>query len=217
MALFAGAMFTKETMVCIPVLIAAWLWLTLPKTAAYVSRAAQILRTLLPYGVVWAGYMAIRHKVIKPAAASADYIHPTFTLSNLWTAPYSIWWYLRHLAMPWGLSVEYTPVVIDHPTLRNFFLPAAGLVGLSLAAWWLWRRQRSAVAAFLGFWFVLNLAPPVICGSHGVAARPLPLPLRLCVLRAAGVGHSVYGKAAQPRAAGDGLVRGGSLVGPDLA
>jgi tetratricopeptide (TPR) repeat protein len=106
--------------------------------------------------------MAIRHQVIKPVGTSADYIHPTFTLSNLWTAPYSIWWYLGHLAMPWGLSVEYTPVVIDHPTLRNFFLLAAGLVGLLLAAWWLWRRQRSANAAFLGFWFVLNLAPPVI-------------------------------------------------------
>jgi tetratricopeptide (TPR) repeat protein len=161
-ALFAGALFTKETMVCIPVLIAAWLWLTFPKTTSLASRAAQSLRTLLPYGVVWAVYMAIRHQVIKPAGASADYIHPTFTLGNLWTAPYSIGWYLRHLAMPWGLSVEYAPVVIDHPTLRNFFLPAAGLAGLSLAAWWLWRRQRSAVAAFLGFWFVINLAPPVI-------------------------------------------------------
>jgi tetratricopeptide (TPR) repeat protein len=106
--------------------------------------------------------MEIRHQVIKPAAASAEYIHPTFTLSNLWTAPYAVWWYLRHLAMPWGLAVEYSPVVIDHPTLRNFYLPAAGLVGVLVAGWWLWRRQRSAVAAFLGFWFVVNLAPPVI-------------------------------------------------------
>jgi protein O-mannosyl-transferase len=161
-ALFAAAMFTKETMVCIPVLIAAWLWLTFPKMTSLASRMAQTLRALLPYGVVWVAYMAIRHQVIKPAGPSAEYLHPTFTLSNLWTAPYSIWWYLKHLAMPWGLSVEYSPVVIDHPTLRNFYLPAAGLVGLLLAAWWLWRRQRSAVAAFLGFWFVLTLAPPVI-------------------------------------------------------
>ncbi|MGC2209467.1 MAG: hypothetical protein WA532_05065 [Candidatus Korobacteraceae bacterium] len=160
--LFAGAMFTKETMVCIPVLIAAWLWSTLPKSAPLASRAAQTLRTLLPYGVVWAAYMAIRHRVIEPAGASAEYIHPTFTLSNLWTAPYAVWWYLQHLTMPWGLAVEYSPVVIDHPTLRNFFLPAAALAGLLLAAWWLWRRQRSAVAAFLGFWFVVNLAPPVM-------------------------------------------------------
>ena len=170
-ALFAAAMFTKETMVCIPILIAAYLWFNpswlnplqpaAPKPAI-TARLAEALRTLLPYGVVWTIYMAIRHRVIKPAPSSADYIHPTFTLSNLWTAPYSIWWYLGHLAMPWGLSVEYTPRVIDHPTLRNFVLPAAGLAGLLLAAWWLWRRQRSAVAAFLGFWFVLNLAPPVI-------------------------------------------------------
>ena len=33
---------------------------------------------------------------------------------------------------------------------------------LLVAAWWLWRRQRSKVAAFLVFWFVLTLAPAVI-------------------------------------------------------
>jgi len=156
--LFAGVLLTKETMVFMPILIAVYLWLNGPEA----GRTWRILRTLVPYGVVWAAYMAMRHKVIKPAAVGAEYIHPTFTLSNLWTAPYSIWWYLRHLVMPWGLAVEYTPVVIDHPTLRNFFLPAAGLAVLSLAAWCLWRRQRSAVAVFLGVWFVINLAPPVM-------------------------------------------------------
>jgi tetratricopeptide (TPR) repeat protein len=167
-ALFAAAMFTKETMVCIPILIAAYLWLNISglnisgSASTAGSRLGRILRALLPYGAVWAVYMAIRHKVIQPAGPSVDYIHPTFTLSNVWTAPYAIWWYLRHLAMPWGLSVEYTPTVLDHPTLTGFVLPAMGILGLLGAAWWLWRRQRSAVAAFLGFWFVLNLAPPVI-------------------------------------------------------
>jgi tetratricopeptide (TPR) repeat protein len=162
-ALFAAAMFTKETMVCIPILIASYLWLTSSElTNSPACRLVRTLRALLPYGLVWAVYMAIRHRVIKPAGPSVEYIHPTFTHSNLWTAPFAIWWYLRHLVMPWGLSVEYTTVVIDHPTLRNFYLPAAGLVGLLLAAWLLWRRQRSAVAAFLGIWFVLNLAPPVM-------------------------------------------------------
>ena len=180
-ALFAAALFTKETMVCIPMLIAAYLWLV-PGTAAesvahlapatpeliIAGRGAPLgvrlrrLAILLPYAAALAFYMAVRHRVIKPAPATASYIHPTFTLSNLWTAPYAIWWYLRHLAMPWGLSVEYTPVVLEHPTLKGFVLPAAGLIVLLTAAWALWRRQRSALAAFLGFWFVLNLAPPVI-------------------------------------------------------
>jgi 4-amino-4-deoxy-L-arabinose transferase-like glycosyltransferase len=157
-ALFACAMFTKETMVFIPILIAVYLWLMPPNA----GRVTRILRTLAPYGVVWAVYMTIRHAVIKPAGASAEYIHPTFTLVNLWTAPASIWWYLRHLVLPWRLSVEYTATLIDRPTLVGFILPAAGIAGLLLAPWWLWRRQRSPVAAFLIVWFAVTLAPPVI-------------------------------------------------------
>jgi protein O-mannosyl-transferase len=166
-AWFAAAMFTKETMVCIPILIAAYLWLdpeggTGRKASQPAARWILLLRSLAPYAVVWTIYTAIRHQVIKPASSAADYLHPTFTLANIWTAPYSIWWYLRHLAMPFGLSVEYTLTVLEHPTLRGFVLPALGLIALALAAWGLWRKQRSALAAFLGCWFVLNLAPPVI-------------------------------------------------------
>jgi 4-amino-4-deoxy-L-arabinose transferase-like glycosyltransferase len=157
-ALFTGAMFTKETMVIIPILITVYLWLMPPNA----GRVRRIVRTLAPYSVVWIVYMTIRHAVIKPAGTGAEYIHPTFTLVNLWTAPSSIWWYLRHLVLPWGLSVEYTGTLIEGPTLYGFILPAAGIAGLLAAAWWLWRRRRSPVAAFLVVWFAVTLAPPVI-------------------------------------------------------
>lgn len=176
--LFAAALFTKETMICIPILIAVYLWLNggeqdasrqNPSNAepvhappSLVCRAAEVLRALWPYAAVWTIYAAIRHQVIKPAPSSASYIHPTFTLSNVWTAPYAIWWYLKHLAMPWGLAVEYAGTVIERPTLRAFAIPAIGVVALLAASFWLWRRQRSPVAGFLGAWFVVNLAPPVI-------------------------------------------------------
>jgi tetratricopeptide (TPR) repeat protein len=156
--LFAAAMFTKETMVFIPILIAAYLCLMTPAA----GRISRVLRVLLPYGVVWIVYMAIRHQVIKPASAGAEYIHPTFTLSNLWTAPYAIWWYIGHLVFPWGLSVEYAAKILQRPTLLGFVFPAACLLLLLAAAWWMWRRQRSKMAAFLIFWFVLTLAPAVI-------------------------------------------------------
>lgn len=156
--LFAGAMFTKETMVFIPMLIAAYLWLNSPR----VGRISRIFQTLTPYGVVWIVYMAIRHQVIRPASANAEYLRPTFTLVNLWTAPHAIWWYIRHLALPWGLSVDYAEKTLDRPTLLGFVLPAVGLLLLLAAALWLWSRWRSRVAAFLMFWFVLTLAPAVI-------------------------------------------------------
>jgi tetratricopeptide (TPR) repeat protein len=156
--LFTCAMFTKETMVFIPILIGVYLWLTLPGA----GRVWRTLKTLLPYGMVWIVYMAIRHEVIKPAGASVEYIHPTFTLANLWTAPYAIWWYIRHLVLPWGLSVEYKATILERPTLYGFVLPALGLLILLAAAVWLWSLRRSKVAAFLIFWFVLTLSPAVI-------------------------------------------------------
>jgi len=164
-ALFAAAMFTKETMVCIPVLLACWLWLcpsAVERGRTVGIRVWTICKALAPYAVVWAGYMAIRHRVIRPAGPAVAYLHPTYTFANLWTAPYAVWWYLRHLVAPWGLAVEYTTTVVEHPTLTGFVLPAAGLGALAVAAWAAWRRKRSAVAAFLGIWFVINLAPPVI-------------------------------------------------------
>jgi hypothetical protein len=157
-ALFAGAMFTKETMVFIPILLAVYLWLTTPSA----GRISRTLRTLLPYGAVWIIYMTIRHQVIRPASPTAEYIHPTYTFGNLWIAPYAIWWYIRHLVLPWGLSVEYAVKSLDRPTLLGFVLPGLGVLLLTAAAWWLWRRQRSPVAGFLMFWFALTLAPPVI-------------------------------------------------------
>jgi tetratricopeptide (TPR) repeat protein len=152
------AIFTKETMVCIPVLIAVYLWLTLPPD----GRIVRILKTALPYGVVTAVYLAIRHVVIAPPSNRVEYSYPTYTLNNLWTAPYAIWWYLRHLSMPWGLSVEYTSRILHRPGLYEFVLPAVALLLLLAAGIWLWSRWRSPVAAFLMFWFVLTLAPPVI-------------------------------------------------------
>lgn len=156
-ALFAGAMFTKETMVAIPILIAGYLWLNSRNKMS----KTRMVGVLLPYGVVWAVYMAIRHEVIKPAGPSADYIHPTFTHNYVWTAPNAIWWYLRHLAMPWGLSVEYASTVIEHPTLTNFVLPGLGVVALLTIGAWLCSRKSKA-ANFLLLWFVITLAPPVI-------------------------------------------------------
>jgi len=156
--LFTGAMFTKETMVFVPILIAVYLWLTLLGA----GRVSRILKILLPYGVVWIAYMAIRHEVIKPVGASAEYIHPTFTLANVWTAPYAIWWYISHLLMPWGLCVEYATTILERPTLRGFVLPGVGLLILLAAAVWLWSLRRSKIAAFLMFWFVLTLSPAVI-------------------------------------------------------
>ncbi|SRR6266702_87449 len=156
--LFACAMFTKETMVFVPILIVVYLWLASPRT----ERISRIMRILPPYGAVWIVYMAIRHQIIKPPVGPVEYVHPTYTLANLWTAPYAIWWYLRHLVAPWGFAVEYGTKTLQRPTLLGFVLPGIGVLLLLAAVFWIWRKQSSPVAGFLIIWFALTLAPAVI-------------------------------------------------------
>jgi tetratricopeptide (TPR) repeat protein len=159
--LFACALLTKETMLVILMLIAVHLWLTTPAE----GRIARTLRTLLPYGLVLVAFMAVRHQVIKPAGPAVEYVHPTYSHANLWTAPYATWWYISHLTLPWGLSVEYAPKIVESSTLLGFVLPAAALLLLLAVALWLWNRRRSPIAAFLMCWFAVTLAPPVILAT----------------------------------------------------
>ena len=156
--LYTCALFIKETMVCIPPLIAVYLWITSPRE----GRIVRLVKTMLPYAVVSVVYLAIRHVVIKPPSSRVEYSYPTYTLNNLWTAPHAIWWYLSHLALPWGLSVEYASKILIKPTLFGFVLPGIALILLLAAGVWLWNWWRSPVAAFLMFWFAVTLAPAVI-------------------------------------------------------
>lgn len=157
-AMCTCALFIKETMVCIPPLIAVYLWITMPRE----GRIVRLVKTMLPYALVSVVYLAIRHVVIKPPSSRVEYSYPTYTLNNLWTAPHAIWWYLNHLALPWGLSVEYASKILTKPTMSGFILPGMALMLLLAAGVWLWNRWRSPVAAFLMLWFVVTLAPAVI-------------------------------------------------------
>jgi tetratricopeptide (TPR) repeat protein len=157
-ALYGCAVFTKETMVVIPVLIAFYLFVSTP----VVGRFFRTMWALVPFGIVSMVYLAIRHQVIKPPSTAAEYLHPVYTFNNLWTAPYAAWWYIRHLVMPWGLGVEYQANVLNRPTLAGFVLPGIGLLALAAVSLWLWSRQRSKTAGFLIFWFAITLGPPVI-------------------------------------------------------
>ena len=157
-ALFACALLTKETMIAILPLMAVYLWIALPPP----RRIRRSFVALIPFATVAAVYLAIRHQVIKPPATDVHYVHPTYSFVNLWNAPSALVWYLRHLLLPWGFSVEYDVPVLTHPSLTGFVLPIVCLLALAFAGWWLWRRQRSPVAIFLACWFVLTLAPAVI-------------------------------------------------------
>jgi hypothetical protein len=155
--LFALAMFTKETMLVVPVLLALHYWLRRSDS----ERAGGWITLFGGYAVIVAGYLLARHAVLKPLPAGSIAIAPSFTAVNVWTMPQTFWWYIQHLLYPVGLAILYDFRPVIHPDFWSFELPliaAIALVGILAFAW---ARTRSWRLVFLGAWFVLLIGPPL--------------------------------------------------------
>lgn len=155
---FLAAIFTKETMAVLPVLIAIH--------ALLLGERGTKLRTVglvvVPYAAPTALYVFARHAVLQPLANSSIAVQPQFTLVNLWSAPLAFWWYVKRLVFPSGLSILYDSIVVRQPSFRGFFLPLVGVAALVGILVWSWRRSRSWQLVFLLAWFVLALGPAIV-------------------------------------------------------
>lgn len=159
---YAGCVFTKETLAVLPGLVAAHFWFT----ASEKNRVRKSLFLMVPYTVVLAGYFAMRHIALNPHVAAGvvapPFLKPSFTATNLWSAPLAFWWYVKHLLWPTGLSVMYDSIIVTKPTLINFALPAFGLLLATAVGSWLWWRHRSPETNFTAIFFLLTIAPYVV-------------------------------------------------------
>jgi hypothetical protein len=72
--------------------------------------------------------------------------------------PSLIWFWIRHLIWPVGLSTFYDFPAVVHPTLKNFILP--GIFDVCAAVALLVGTWRSRAAAFFAVWLVLPLILP---------------------------------------------------------
>jgi hypothetical protein len=157
LAAFACAIFTKETMIVLPLLIGLHTWLH-SERGTRLRRAAMLM---VPYAVVAGLFLLARRAALKPVAASRNAVQATFTLANLWSAPAAFWWYAKRLVFPFGLSILYDPLAVHHFSVRSFLLPLlAGLV-LAVVVFWAWRRTRSPQIPFWSAWLLLTLGPPI--------------------------------------------------------
>jgi len=112
------------------------------------------LRGVWPFLLVVLLYLPARIYALK---ALSHAVTPLNLSQLAFTWPSLIWFWIRHLIWPVGLSTFYDFPAVLHPTLRNFTFPlifdvcvAAGLLGVV-------RRSRSA--AFSAVWLVLPLIP----------------------------------------------------------
>ena len=159
LALFVLAMLAKETALVLPLLIFATRWMEFePRSVrgakVWLRRCKVGLGSALPYLLLTIPYVVVRSHSLK------GFAHPFAELSVLtyvYTWPSLLWFYLRHLFWPAGLSPYYDLYYVVHPGLRSVLLPAVPVLLFSVAlAWW---ARRSRPAALASLWLVLPILP----------------------------------------------------------
>jgi Tfp pilus assembly protein PilF len=107
-----------------------------------------------PYFVLIALYVPARIYALK---GFNHVVAPLSTGQLVSTWPGLIWFWIRHLVWPAGLSTFYNFPAVLQPTLRNCFLPAIFDACVAIVLVLLVRRSRPA--AFFAAWLVLPLIP----------------------------------------------------------
>ena len=157
---FALALLEKETAVILVgfLLVYEWIYgpergrpLTVRRVIAWCGGA---IRKTWAYFFVILLYLPVRIHALK---GFSHIVTPLSTAQLLFTWPPLIWFWIRHLLWPVGLSTFYDFPAVVHPTLRSFILPAildvcTGIVLVACA-------RRSRAVAFFATWLVLPLIP----------------------------------------------------------
>lgn len=173
LVLYALALLTKETAIVDLVFIVAYL-LLFRRSEWKFSRACTLLSTFL---AATAAYLIARHSVL--GGFSHTYVRMTIW-QELITVPSMLWFYLRHLCWPVGLSVMYDVSPITQLAWSTFWLPL-GIVTLSAVGLWMYvLRSRDRLAAFAGVVLIFPLLPvlyvPVLEPGNFLHDRYLYLP-----------------------------------------
>jgi uncharacterized membrane protein len=155
LAMFAMAIFAKETAVVLPALIFGFVWL-FPESPQESSgkRARWAFSATVPYLQVLLVYLGMRY------LALGGFSRPMgrWSLpSMIATVPITAWYYTTHLLWPLNLSLFPPLTRVHHLALGNFVLPAMG-VAIGIVAL-LWISLRSPLGAFCSMILVFPLVP----------------------------------------------------------
>ncbi len=160
LALFALAILEKETAVILPGFLLVYEWVYRPEWGRplqgrrVVDWCGGALRKTWAYFLLGLLYLPARIHALKGFSHT---ITPLSASQLLFTWPGLIWFWIRHLLWPVGLTTFYDMPAVVHPTLRNFILPAIldVCVGFALVAW----ARRSRATAFFATWLVVPFIP----------------------------------------------------------
>lgn len=152
---FTLAIFSKETAVFMAPLVFAYEFLQRENTP-FVSRLWRSSRPAIPYVGITLIYLYLR------SIALHGLFHKTYILSpltNLLTLPSVLWFYVKLLFVPVGLSGFYDLPYVTAPTLRNFVLPLLGVIAVASGLFYWWWKTRDRVVAFAAVMLILPLLP----------------------------------------------------------
>jgi protein O-mannosyl-transferase len=155
MMLAIGALFSKETAFCFPILIAFYHFIY--TKADFGRRILASFRASIPFLFVVIGYFLLRY------FAYGNFVRITtkMTLSTLiLTLPGIISEYIRMLAIPIGLSVLHPVPIVSSILSLRFWLP---MLLLSAAALFIWRRASSHTT-FISGWIFVTMLPVLNVG-----------------------------------------------------
>jgi tetratricopeptide (TPR) repeat protein len=152
---FALAMFSKETAVLMPPLVFAYEWLQRSETPI-IGRFWKSLRPAIPYVGITLIYLYLRSIVLH------GLFHRIYTLSrvtNLMTLPSVLWFDVKLLVAPIGLSGFYDLGYVTAPTFKNFVLPLIGVLVAAFGLFYWWWKTRDRLVAFAAVLLILPLLP----------------------------------------------------------
>jgi protein O-mannosyl-transferase len=144
-ALFAGALFAKETALVLPVLFCAYEWL-FPADPAADSRLRRIFWTILPQAAVIFVYLGLRFNALHSLFHATAVWTPAMILSTL---PLAMAFYLRQLLLPVQFSLFYPWPRVTNPGIANFSIPLLSVIAAVAILFAISRRSRQAAFASL--------------------------------------------------------------------
>lgn len=160
LSLYILGMLEKETTLILPALICVYEWLYGTAIGqdhgwrSYVERALRAVRAAAAFFLLIIPYLAVRIAALK---GFSHFYASIPVVEVLYTWPALVWFWIRHLLVPAGLSTFYDLRTVEHPGLWNFVLPAAAVAATIAVLGW--GALRSRAVAFAAAWIILPLIP----------------------------------------------------------
>ncbi len=155
--LYAAAMLTKEPAIVLPAIIAAYVWIWDGRERSPLTRAWRALRPALVFMPLSVAYLLVRVWALKGFSHPVE--HPSLA-QVLLTLPSVLFFYLRMLFWPAGLSAFYDTGYVDRPELHQFVIPLIGTALFCAAAWYVVHKLPENKPAKFGLaWLLFTLLP----------------------------------------------------------